>query len=189
MGSSIAARGDLLCVVPVGCRETACSSMGLSWAAGVSAAHPEHLLLSSCTDLGAHRACFSLLSQLPKNSSFHFLILLSLSTSSIACGSALAVAGPFGATGASCGSHGALLASAHRVYPYSPSATKTLPHKLTYMVEFLSMCFFSSVNKNLFFKPKLFTTGNISPLASLPFSSSQVLLFVFQYLNRTCQVP
>ena len=131
MGSSIAARGDLLCVVPVGCRETACSSMGLSWAAGASAAHPEHLLLSSCTDLGAHRACFSLLSQLPKNSSFHFLILLSLSTSSIACGSALAVAGPFGATGASCGSHGALLASAHRVYPYSPSATKTLPHKLT----------------------------------------------------------
>jgi len=29
MGSSMAAHGDLLCVVPMGCRETACSSMGL----------------------------------------------------------------------------------------------------------------------------------------------------------------
>jgi len=33
-GSSVAAWGDLLHVVPMGCKGTACSSVGLSWAAG-----------------------------------------------------------------------------------------------------------------------------------------------------------
>jgi len=33
-GSSMAAWGDLLHTAPMGCRETACSSVGLSWAAG-----------------------------------------------------------------------------------------------------------------------------------------------------------
>lgn len=33
-GSSVAAGGQLLCIVPTDCRDTACSSMGLSWAAG-----------------------------------------------------------------------------------------------------------------------------------------------------------
>lgn len=49
--SSITAQGDLLHVVPVGCRGTACSTMGLLWTAGNSVCLG-HLLLTFCTDAG-----------------------------------------------------------------------------------------------------------------------------------------
>lgn len=49
---------DLLSVVPMGCRGTACSSIGLSWSAGSLAPCLEHLLISFCTDLGGCRDVF-----------------------------------------------------------------------------------------------------------------------------------
>lgn len=44
MGSSIAAPGGQLCVVPMGCKETACSTMSNYWAAGNCCSSLEHLL-------------------------------------------------------------------------------------------------------------------------------------------------
>lgn len=43
-------------MVPVGCRGTACSTMGLSWTAGNHCSSLEHLLPSVCANLGACRA-------------------------------------------------------------------------------------------------------------------------------------
>jgi len=90
-----AACGDLLHLVPVGCRKTACSAMGLSWAA-----------VSSCSGPGAPPAlllhwlhCFSHISYcfLPTavvQQFFPFWNLHSQSTPGIAHGSALAGTGP-----------------------------------------------------------------------------------------------
>lgn len=50
MGYSVAAWGDLPCAVPMACRGMACSSTGLSWAAGSCCSSLELLLPSSCTN-------------------------------------------------------------------------------------------------------------------------------------------
>ena len=96
MGSSTAAHGDLLCMVQVGCRETACSSMGFLWAS-------ECCCPPSALTLGAAGLLLVSCSSLPAAVAQKFFppfSLLSQSTPSGACGSALvAVAGPCWSSG------------------------------------------------------------------------------------------
>jgi len=56
-GSSIAACGDLLHMVPAGCRGTACTSTGLSWASGnfcYMLGAPPAFLLGACRSVSSH---------------------------------------------------------------------------------------------------------------------------------------
>ena len=51
VGSSMATCGDLLCMMPMGCKGTACSTMGLPWAAG---SPPSALTLGAAEPLLSH---------------------------------------------------------------------------------------------------------------------------------------
>lgn len=53
--SSVAAWGDLLCVVLISCKRTASSPWASVGLQGAVALHMEHLLLFSCPDLGVCR--------------------------------------------------------------------------------------------------------------------------------------
>lgn len=98
-----AARGALLCTLPMCCRGTACSDTGLSWAAGnlcfIPGAHPAFLLhWSRCL-----QGCYSHISHssLPSDVVQQFfppLNLCSESTPSVARGSTLAAAGGCGSS-------------------------------------------------------------------------------------------
>jgi len=117
MGSSMAACGDLLHTVPMGSRGTVCSTMGLSWAAGIfystSGAPPALILhlphwLQSCSSLCSSLVSFS-------NGSFS---LSSVCVMSIAHSWALVVAGHFWSSWNWIRSDmGQLLGSAHRGHP------------------------------------------------------------------------
>jgi len=92
VGSSVAAHEVLLCVVPMGCRRTACSTMRVSWAAGNFCSTPG-IPSALCIDHGGCRAVVS-----------HFSLLSPIcccpavynqSTTSVAQGSDLALTSPF----------------------------------------------------------------------------------------------
>ena len=84
----MATHGSLLCLVPISCRGTACSTMGLSWAAGsccsMSGAPPALTLRVA----GLFHNLLSLL-LLCNRFFFPFLNLLSQNVCSVARGSAL----------------------------------------------------------------------------------------------------
>jgi len=83
VGSSVAG-GDLLCVVPIGNRGTACTTVGSPDLQETSAPLQEQFLPSFCTDPGAHRAAslvfLTPLSQLLMHSSFFLKFILSEQT-------------------------------------------------------------------------------------------------------------